>query len=361
MVDLSQSSLNFLAGIVAQMEAVYEAIGNDFNHLAPSSLPEPGNADDEVAHKNLLTRQPPASHPLDGSQAEAHLPLRMPVPMSAIGSAIRPDIERTFPNPVSSSDELDGVGMGTAAEAVGTQHSSLSPARCTSNGESDGVLSPNSQSPVDKSVSPAPSIPPISRNLLKRYNREDIYDRVWRKPIWQVAKDLCHTEHALCNACIKLYIPTPPRGYWGLKPSNRNSIARPHLPNIEGLTMPAAAEPKHVDGPKYVSALLMSRYDREKLYEEVWNLPLGQVGALYSVCDTAIYERCRKLHIPTPGPDYWQKKALGRPLPERPLLPSVIVKGFSGNSENWDERKARFGKRNKGPIINPSRRRHESQ
>src|ERR1035437_8873289 len=81
--------------------------------------------------------------------------------------------------------------------------------------------------PWIRALSPAPSIPPISRNLLKRYNREDIYDRVWRKPIWQVAKDLGHTEHALCNACIKLYIPTPPRGYWGLKPSNRDSIERP--------------------------------------------------------------------------------------------------------------------------------------
>jgi hypothetical protein len=34
LVDLSQSSLNSLAGIVAQMEAVHEAIGNDINHLA---------------------------------------------------------------------------------------------------------------------------------------------------------------------------------------------------------------------------------------------------------------------------------------------------------------------------------------
>jgi hypothetical protein len=33
-MDLSQNSLNFLAGIVAQMKAVYEAIGNEFTHLA---------------------------------------------------------------------------------------------------------------------------------------------------------------------------------------------------------------------------------------------------------------------------------------------------------------------------------------
>ena len=311
LVDLSQNGLNFLGEIVAQMKAVYEAIGNEINHLDSSSLPEPRKDDDvEAVLKSLLTGQPPAPHALDGSQVEAGLPVPMPAPMSATGSAIRADIEKTFLSPISSSSELDGLGMGTAAEAVGTLHSSLPPARRASNGESDGVLSPNCLSPVDKSVSPAPSIPPISRNLLKRYNREDIYDRVWRKPIWQVAKDIGHTEHALCNACIKLYIPTPPRGYWGLKPSNRDSIERPPLPNIEGLIMPAATEPKHVDGPKYVSALLMSRYDREKLYEEVWNMPLGQVGAAGSF----IYPlQARSIGRRRPWGDLSQSDRLCRP------------------------------------------------
>jgi len=251
--------------------------------------------------------------------------------------------------------------MGTAVKAVDTQGSSISSPRYSSDGESDGSLHPGHQSPTDDSTPPAPSIPPISRNLLKRYNREDIYGRVWRKPIWQVAKDLGHTEHALCNACIKLYIPTPPRGYWGLKPSNRESIERPPLPSIEGLIMPAPAERKHADGPKYVSALLMSRYDREKLFEEVWSMPLGQVGAIYGVCDTAIFERCKSLHIPTPGPEYWQKKALGRPIPKRPPLPPVVVNGFTLNTKKWEERKAQRGKTTMGSSNCVSRRRPNSQ
>jgi hypothetical protein len=204
---------------------------------------------------------------------EAGLPVRMSAPMSATGSAIRADIEKTSPSPVSATSQLEGLGMGTAVEAAGTQDSSISSPRHSSDGESSESFYPDHQSSVEDSAPPAPSIPPISRNLLKRYNREDIYDRVWSKPIWQVAKDLGHTEHALCNACIKLYIPTPPRGYWGLKPGNRDSIERPPLPSIEGFIVPAPAEPKYVEGPKYLSALLMSRYDREKLYDEVWRMP----------------------------------------------------------------------------------------
>jgi hypothetical protein len=61
MVDLSQNGLNFLGEIVAQMKAVYEAIGNEINHLDSSSLPEPRKDDDvEAVLKSLLTGQPPA-------------------------------------------------------------------------------------------------------------------------------------------------------------------------------------------------------------------------------------------------------------------------------------------------------------
>jgi hypothetical protein len=46
-----------------------------------------------------------------------------------------------------------------------------------------------------------------------------------------------------------------------------------------------------------VSAALLARYDREKLFEEVWS----------SVSDTALAKTCKKLGIPKPGVGGWQK------------------------------------------------------
>jgi hypothetical protein len=216
MVDLSQNGLNFLAEIVAQMKAVYEAIGTEFNYLGLSNLPEGRKAENLEAAPRSSTGQL-----LDGSQLEQGLPVRMPAPITA---TIPGDIAASFPSPVSAATQLEGFEMGAAVEEVGTQGSSISSPRYSSDVESGGSIQPDNQSPADDSAPRTPSIPPISRNLLNRYNREDIYDRVWRKPIWQVAKDLDHTEHALCNACIKLYIPTPPRG-WRVPSSLAHSVS----------------------------------------------------------------------------------------------------------------------------------------
>lgn len=215
--------------------------------------------------------------------------------------------------------------------------------------------------PLDQTTQFPPPLLPVSPHLLKRYDRKAIYERVWQIPIWRLAKELGVTEHALCNACIKLYIPTPPRGFWSMKESNRKRIERPPLCNVAALVRFAPATQESNDPALYVSALLMSRHNRQKLYEEVWSMPLGQVSALYGVTDTSIFYRCKNLHIPTPGPEYWQKKELGRVLPDRPALPAVIVKGVTRNTKTWEERKAALGKRNDRSQCRPSRRRPDSE
>ncbi len=61
-------------------------------------------------------------------------------------------------------------------------------------------------------------------------------------------------------------------------------------------------------------------YEREKLYEEVWNAPVTQVAKSYGVSDVAIRKICRSMKIPTPSNGYWTKLRHGKPV-KRPPLP----------------------------------------
>jgi hypothetical protein len=46
------------------------------------------------------------------------------------------------------------------------------------------------------------------------YNREKLYDEVWRDPATAVAKRYNISSNALAKICARLNVPTPPRGYW---------------------------------------------------------------------------------------------------------------------------------------------------
>lgn len=45
-------------------------------------------------------------------------------------------------------------------------------------------------------------------------NRDDLYARIWARPLTAVAAELGVTGTALKKACIRHQIPTPPRGHW---------------------------------------------------------------------------------------------------------------------------------------------------
>jgi hypothetical protein len=64
------------------------------------------------------------------------------------------------------------------------------------------------------------------------------------------------------------------------------------------------------------------RYDREKLYQEVWTEPMSTVAARYGVSSVALAKACRKLAVPTPERGYWALKAAGRP-PAKPRLRAI--------------------------------------
>ena len=75
------------------------------------------------------------------------------------------------------------------------------------------------------------------------------------------------------------------------------------------------------DSAEHIPYMLLARYNREKLYEEVWSQPMCKLAAQYSVSDVALAKTCKKLKIPTPGRGYWAKLAVGRSKGRRPALP----------------------------------------
>jgi len=75
---------------------------------------------------------------------------------------------------------------------------------------------------------------------------------------------------------------------------------------------------------KWALRSLMSRYDREKIYEEIWSEPMIKVAKRYNISDVGLAKVCRKLNIPRPGRGYWEKKEAGKPVPRRPQLPPIV-------------------------------------
>ena len=62
-------------------------------------------------------------------------------------------------------------------------------------------------------------------------------------------------------------------------------------------------------------------YDREKLYQEVWEAPVRDVAKRYGVSDVYLARICRKMSVPLPGRGYWAKPEERRP--PRPSLPDL--------------------------------------
>src|ERR1019366_3036280 len=86
-----------------------------------------------------------------------------------------------------------------------------------------------SQSPVPKRRS---ALPLVSRELISRYNRKELYKRVWSQPIQKLAAAYGLSDVGLGKVCRKLKIPLPERGYWTKRSAGKPVGIRPPLPFI---------------------------------------------------------------------------------------------------------------------------------
>ncbi|NHV29311.1 hypothetical protein [Burkholderia sp. D-99] len=65
-----------------------------------------------------------------------------------------------------------------------------------------------------------------------------------------------------------------------------------------------------------------NRIDREALYEQVWSIPMIELGKEFGVSRPTIKWACEQLQVPLPPQAYWIHRKRGHLLP-RPGLPSL--------------------------------------
>ena len=68
---------------------------------------------------------------------------------------------------------------------------------------------------------------------------------------------------------------------------------------------------------------MWQQYNREELYQKVWEKPLIRVAEQYGVSAVALGKVCRKLSVPVPGRGHWAKLAHGQPGAQKPELPKL--------------------------------------
>jgi hypothetical protein len=75
------------------------------------------------------------------------------------------------------------------------------------------------------------------------YEREKLYEEVWKEPVLVVANRYGVSNVALAKACRKLAVPLPPRGYWARARAGRKAPPRPALPPYESPSRIQATRP----------------------------------------------------------------------------------------------------------------------
>ena len=94
--------------------------------------------------------------------------------------------------------------------------------------------------------------------------------------------------------------------------------------------------------------MIKIRYERQKLYEQIWKEPMTKVAERYNVSSSALCRTCKKLNIPLPGPGYWNKVYAGQKMSVKELPPSKGP-GFI-EYEIWQERPPRKSKSSEGVL-----------
>ncbi len=89
------------------------------------------------------------------------------------------------------------------------------------------------------------------------YDREKLYEEVWKEPALVVAKRYGVSSVALAKACRKLSVPLPPRGYWARARVRRNAPPPPPLPPYDSSSKgrsnrPILDKPSGASGKKKV-------------------------------------------------------------------------------------------------------------
>ena len=210
--------------------------------------------------------------------------------------------------------------------------------------------------------------------------RKELYDEIWKYSVAGVARKY-GIPYAKCLAQIKAaQIPFPSSGYWtkinfgkqveqiplsgdgsAVVTLQKDDFQKPTIikskPVVQAISQKVSAESVSSDTSAPTDSALQSVaedatsqispktvqrfgqtyniYDRETLYQEVWNVPVTEVAKRYKVSDVAIHKVCKSLNIPTPPPGYWTKLRAGRPVKKTPLPPGGESKKMGMQTGTW--------------------------
>lgn len=185
--------------------------------------------------------------------------------------------------------------------------------------------------------------------------RDKLYEEIWTISLTKVAKQYDVPYQKLKEACAKEKIPLPTPSYWGnlsvgkkvektpLPPSDASTVtvtfsirtlAEPVVPSKEQIesfitkkqkkSVPSCIPELTTAGSEQVKPVNgKNLYERETLYEEVWNNPVTKVAEKYGVSDVMIHKVCKALEVPVPPRGYWAKKEAGQPTEKAPLPDST--------------------------------------
>lgn len=164
-----------------------------------------------------------------------------------------------------------------------------------------------------------------------KLQRDTLYQEIWDISLSKVAKKYEVPYDKLKAACIKAKIPLPTQSYWGNlqagKPVQKASLPesdetevliafsyRKKAPGLIRLLDESAVEKEPIAPlASQVSPAMRSSqngrniYDRETLYQEVWEQPVLKVAQKYGVSDVMIHKACKALNVPVPPRGYWAK------------------------------------------------------
>ena len=190
-------------------------------------------------------------------------------------------------------------------------------------------------------------------SLTVELTRKELYEEIWKLSVAGVARKY-GIPYAKCLTQIKAaQIPIPPSGYWtkinfgkqveqmplpgdgdAIVTLQKDDFQKPDTAKSEQMvqtislqetteSQSAAEEITNQAPPETVQRFgqTYNVYNRETLYQEVWNMPVTEVAKRYKVSDVAIHKVCKSLNIPTPPPGYWAKLRAGKPVKKPPLPP----------------------------------------
>lgn len=193
------------------------------------------------------------------------------------------------------------------------------------------------------------------------FTRQELYDRVWSKPMSHLVAELGTTTGILTTLLRRADIPTPSSGHWMRKEFGK-PVEQPPLPSapsgcVEPLVLdtkkqsikskptsakanpasisvvvrpvsepaaesPAEAAPK----PRPTQPTTMTR---EELYGAVWTTPMSRLAEGYGISGNGLAKICDRENIPYPPRGYWAKHAVGKAPKQTPLAKSGSARSIT--------------------------------